>query len=61
MDKKIYICTGTCRAEISKDQYDNGLVKCGTKTCDRFGQSFEEKIKCEICGKIFNPSKNHSH
>lgn len=35
-----YMCTGTCKAVITKEQYDNGLTTCGTKECTMYGQPF---------------------
>lgn len=61
MNKKVYVCTGGCDAEISQERYDKGLVRCGAKTCNKFGHPFAERIKCDVCGKIFNPSESHSH
>lgn len=40
--QKKYMCTGTCKAVITQEQYDNGLTKCGTKSCTMYGQPFVE-------------------
>ncbi len=42
---KVYVCTGTCHAEISEERYKNGLIKCGTEGCTMYGKHFEERIK----------------
>ncbi len=40
--KKTYMCTGTCKAIITEEEYNNGLTKCGTKECTMYGQPFVE-------------------
>lgn len=37
-----YICTGTCQARISEEQYENGVVVCGAKDCNMKGQPFKK-------------------
>ncbi len=61
MDKVVYICTGTCKAEISEKEYNEGLVKCGTQGCTHFGHSFEKRMKCHICGEYYKEGENHTH
>lgn len=36
-----YVCEGTCRAQITKEQFDKGLTKCGTKSCTLYGKPFK--------------------
>jgi hypothetical protein len=44
-NKKVaYICEGTCKAQITQKQYDGGLTKCGTKSCNLYGKPFK-KVK----------------
>lgn len=41
--KKIaYICEGSCQAQITQQQYDKGLTKCGEKSCTFFGRPFKK-------------------
>ena len=61
MDKTVYICTGTCKAEISEEQYKEGLTKCGTQGCTHFGHTFEKVLKCHECGSYYRPGEQHSH
>ncbi len=61
MDKKVYICTGTCSAEISEEQYKNGLTKCGAKECTMHALPFEERLKCHVCGKLYKQGEDHKH
>jgi hypothetical protein len=40
---KTYICTGSCHAEITEEQYNNGLTACGADVCTMKGQPFVER------------------
>ena len=61
MNKIVYICVGTCEAEISEEQYKNGLTKCGGEGCSLKGHEFEKRIKCGECGAIFKEEEVHTH
>ena len=61
MDKVVYVCTGTCKAEISEEQYNKGLIKCGTKDCSLFGHNFEKRLKCHVCGATYKEGEQHFH
>lgn len=61
MNKKVYVCIGTCKANISEERYKNGLTKCGEKTCTMFGEPFEEKIECSVCGHTYSSKEEHFH
>ena len=61
MDKTVYICTGTCKAEISEEEYKGGLTKCGTEGCTKKGHTFEMRKKCAECGAYYKPGESHSH
>lgn len=61
MDRVVYICTGTCGAKISEEQFKNGLTKCGTKSCNMYGHSFKQMIECGVCGKVYAPGEEHTH
>lgn len=37
-----YVCEGSCHAKITQDQYEKGLTKCGTKSCNFFGKPFKK-------------------
>lgn len=41
--KKTYVCTGTCGAHITEEEYNNGLTVCGTEGCTMKGQPFVEE------------------
>ena len=61
MDKTVYICTGTCKAEISEEQFNEGLKKCGTPGCNMRGHTFAKRLKCHECKAYYKPGDNHSH
>ena len=60
MDKTVYICTGTCKAEISEEEYKKGLTKCGApQGCTHLGHAFEKRLKCNQCGEVYKVGENH--
>lgn len=59
MNTKVYVCTGGCGAVISHSQYDDGLKSCGAQGCAHKGHSFEARIKCDSCGKLYKEGENH--
>ena len=59
INKVVYICVGTCKAEISEEQYKGGLTKCGGEGCTLKGHEFEKRVKCEECGAVFKEEENH--
>lgn len=61
MDKVVYICTGTCKAEISEEAYNKGLTKCGTEGCSLFGHTFAKRMKCSVCGAYYQEGETHTH
>jgi len=61
MDKAVYVCIGSCKAEISEEEYNNGLSKCGTQGCSHFGHTFEKRKKCHICGAYYKEEESHTH
>lgn len=61
MDKLVYTCAGSCKAEIAEEEYNKGLTKCGAQGCNHFGQAFEKKKKCQICGVYYKEEETHTH
>lgn len=62
MNVPIYVCEGTCKAHISQEQYDNGLVRCGAEECTLKGHEFTKMYECQECHKELkedNPHPNH--
>lgn len=45
MDETVYVCTGTCGAVISQQQYDEGLTQCGADICTLKNHPFEKRKK----------------
>lgn len=60
MDPTVYICTGTCQAEISEEQYKKGLTKCGAEGCTHHGHPFETRKKCRKCGETYREGTKHT-
>lgn len=61
MNKVVYICVGTCKAEISEEQFKAGLTKCGGEGCTLKGHDFAKRLKCQECGVVFEEKDNHKH
>ncbi len=61
MNKKVYVCTGTCGAEISEEQFRGGLTQCGTQGCSMHSHQFEERLKCGVCEAVYKANESHSH
>jgi len=40
-----YTCEGSCQAQITQKQYDEGLTKCGAKECTFYGKPFKKLSK----------------
>ena len=56
-----YVCLGTCQAEITDDQYNNGLTACGAEVCTMKGKPFVKGSKCEKCDKNLEAGAQHEH
>ncbi|HCS78170.1 TPA: hypothetical protein DIV55_00315 [Patescibacteria group bacterium] len=61
MVTKVHVCDGTCGAEISDEQFQAGLTKCGADGCTMQGQPFSEKFKCSECGNVYANDVTHEH
>ena len=61
MSQTVYVCTGTCQAEISEEQYKAGLTKCGAETCDKKGVPFDKRLKSDTCAEIYQETQTHDH
>lgn len=61
MKHVVYVCIGSCAAEITEAQYQGGLIACGATDCTLKGHAFEKRLKCNECGTIFAVSVHHSH
>lgn len=52
MKTPIYICKGTCQAEITQEQYDQGITQCGATECTLHGHPFTKMEKDTDSGDI---------
>jgi len=50
-DQKTYVCTGTCQAVITEEQYKSGLTKCGAESCNMKGHPLVPGKKNPQTGK----------
>ena len=61
---KVHVCLGSCGGMVDDDTFKgkNGKVKktaCGTAGCSMEGKPFLLKLKCELCGALFDPGQMH--
>lgn len=61
MNSDTYVCLGDCQAVISNDEYQKGLTKCGTDTCELKGVRFVKGDKCKKCGRNQASDNPHIH
>lgn len=55
-----YICTGTCSAVISQQQYDEGLKECAApQGCTMKGHSFVKCLHCQKCNEHVSEGTIH--
>ena len=47
-----YFCTGSCGAVITQEEYEGGLTKCGTQSCNMHQEPFEKGLFCEKSSKV---------
>jgi hypothetical protein len=40
-----YVCDGSCKADISREQHKAGLTRCGAAGCSRFGKPFRKVVE----------------
>jgi hypothetical protein len=58
-----YFCTGSCGAVTTQEKYDQGLTKCGEKSCNMCSRPFISGLFCKTCKtKITDQEiKRHEH
>ncbi|MDD5110649.1 MAG: hypothetical protein PHI63_05575 [Patescibacteria group bacterium] len=54
---KVYACTGSCKAIIKVEQFEQGLTKCGAKGCTMRGHDFRPVEQCPDCALKFAEGK----
>ena len=47
--RKMYVCPGSCKGKVTEEDYKGGKTVCGSETCERSGQPFEEQTKSDGC------------
>lgn len=50
-NKKTYVCTGSCQAVVTEEEYNKGLTNCGAEGCTMKGQPLVPGKKSEATGK----------
>ena len=60
-DQVKYICTGGCGGSVTEEQYDAGKTVCGTPSCPKYGQPFEKRMYCSVCGQELKEGESHQH
>jgi hypothetical protein len=50
-NKKNYVCTGSCQAVVTEEEYNKGLTNCGAEGCTMKGHPLVQGKKSEITGK----------
>lgn len=58
---KTYVCLGSCQAQISEEEYKNGLIACGNDVCENKDQLFVKGGRCATCGRNFTEMEKHQH
>ncbi len=62
MEKKhAYICSGTCGAVLTEEEYGRSKRICGTPGCDHEGKPFVRAEVCPVDGAIVRPGEPHEH
>lgn len=61
MNDQTYVCLGSCQAQISEDDYKNGLTACGNDACENKGKPFVKGDKRTFCGKTYSEEEKHQH
>lgn len=56
-----YFCTGTCGAVVTEEEYEKGLNKCGTNTCNMHQKPFVKGLYCTSCEKKIEESEKSFH
>jgi len=59
MSEVKYVCEGTCGAELTEEEYNNGNHVCKSDGCTHLGQPFKRKVKCIKCGAFYNEGEQH--
>ena len=61
MQEEVYVCTGTCGGEATKEQWESGAKTCSAKDCTKHGEPLEKRNKCEVCQAKIKEGETHEH
>lgn len=65
MDKKMskthYGCSGSCRGEITEEQFNAGQKTCNDQDCDCYGEPLKKMEYCSSCEKHYMPESADNH
>jgi len=56
-----YVCTGTCGAKLTPEEYEKSAKVCDTPGCSMEGHEFVKVAVCETCGAILKDGEVHEH
>jgi len=54
-----YICSGSCGAKVTVENYKQGCKKCSDDECDNFGKRLERGEYCPNCNTCFEEGDDH--
>ena len=55
-----YVCSGSCGAELSRQEYEAGQITCGDPTCDSYGEPLEKIMYCPSCDEYYTREEEHA-
>jgi hypothetical protein len=55
-----YVCTGSCGAEVTEEEFLNGKTTCTDETCDQYGEPLEKMMYCAACDEYFTQESEHA-
>lgn len=61
MATKRWICSGTCGANLSVEEYEKSGKVCQDPACENWGKPFVEAETCEVCGEVLREGETHNH
>ena len=56
-----WICTGTCGATLTEEQYQASKRICSEPVCTHNGKPFVRAEVCAGCGEVLMPGERHEH
>lgn len=59
-DPKVWICEGTCKAEVADDEHAIGQ-HCATQGCDQYGETLKERYRCADCDLYYKDEEVFEH